>query len=141
MFTMLMSRETSLDVWDMNSELIDAGHYWWRHLVSVVPVCSTQDHNKPWHISKQYAKVVNFKSNLTAYFTKVVGQTRVDQKLSGCYYDNMFWIATCMNVSAWINKHLCIMSILWAWCFGMNASIFWACCFRYFEQDVSAFWV
>ena len=56
-------------------ELIDVGHYQW----SMSSFCCISmifgAHDRPWQMSGHHAKTMNFKSNLTTYFTKVVGHT------------------------------------------------------------------
>ena len=87
------------DVWDVNSDrtnqcrklqlLVKATIY----LVSIAPVWSV--HDKPWQMSRNDAKAVNFMSNLTGYLTKVVRHMYIiigrNILLSCCYPELCVW--------------------------------------------------
>ena len=139
MLTTLMSRETSLDVWNMNSDqtdrcrtlLVKATVY----PVSVVPVRSA--HEKPRQGSGHYAKTVNFKWNLTGHLTEVVGNYLLSScilsSVYGCKVSNYYMYEHFCFWAQYIHDHFFIMiktSILGTWCFGTRS--------LYYERDVSA---
>ena len=138
MLTMLMTRVTSLDAWDMNS-------YWTDQCRTLLvkatsfSCTSIQCSDKPRQIFGHYAKTVissQIWPDIITSSLKVVGCTTQligNCLLSSCYpellYDK-FWIATCMNVSGTslnvsafehMHEYFCILSIMsdfWTWRFS-----------------------